>query len=563
MAIKEMEVNREKIYRAIMRRDFYAFIHRCFLELNSKARFVPSWHVELVAANLDACRRGKIHRLIINEPPRNLKSVCGSVAYPAWILGDDPGASVLCVSYAQELAEKHSRDCRTVMNSAWYQRLFPTRLSAEKQSAQEFVTTKGGSRIATSVGGVLTGRGADFIIIDDPLKPSDALSDTRRREANEWYEHTLYSRLNDKRTGCIILIMQRLHEDDLVGHVLEREEWKVLSLPAIAQEDEEHVIETIYGKKRFTRRAGEALHPEREPLEVLGRIKATLGEYNFASQYLQQPAPLEGGLVKAAWFKTYTEEELPGHFDQIVQSWDTANKPTELADYSVCTTWGVKAKKIYLLNVFRRKLNYPDLKRAVREQADMHEPTVVLIEDRASGTQLIQELVDEGLETVKAVTPEGDKVMRFNAQTATVENGFVYLPSEAPWVADFIHEITTFPNCKYDDQADSTTQALAWIKQNRPNDGWLAWLRQQNALSLHQQGDSIEHIALKTESSVEEVKRWIREYQDTELARLYPSAYGYRCGGCGCIIPPNTTPFQMDAGVTWHPECLRKRSLGM
>ena len=248
---------------------------------------------------------------------------------------------------------------------------------------------------------MLTGRGADFIIIDDPLKPDEALSDTQRKACNDWFDHTLYSRLNNKRDGCIILIMQRLHEDDLVGHVLGVEPWKVIRFPAIAEEDETHVIETPYGTRRFQRRAGEALHPEREPLEVLNHLREAQGEYNFAGQYQQAPAPLGGGLVKAEWFKTYTAADVPEKFEMIFQSWDTANKPTELSDYSVCTTWGVKEKHLYLLQVIRKRLGYPELKRAVREQAEAFGPQTILIEDKASGTQLIQELVGEGMHAIK------------------------------------------------------------------------------------------------------------------------------------------------------------------
>ena len=173
------------------------------------------------------------------------------------------------------------------------------------------MTTQLGFRLSTSVRSVLTGRGSDFIVIDDPLKPDEALSDIQRKSVNDWFDHTLYSRLNDKRKGCIILIMQRLHEDDLTGHVLGLEPWKVIRLPAIAEQDETHLIQTPYGTRRFERYAGEALHPDREPLSVLSHVREAQGEYNFAGQYQQCPAPLGGGLVKADWFKTYTEHELP------------------------------------------------------------------------------------------------------------------------------------------------------------------------------------------------------------------------------------------------------------
>ena len=169
---------------------------------------------------------------------------------------------------------------------------------------------------------------------------------------------------------------------------------------------------------------------------------------------------------------------MPERFDRIVQSWDTANKPSELSDYSVCTTWGLKGKLIYLLHVLRRRMGYPELKRAVREQRELWDAEVVLIEDRASGTQLIQELTHEGLYAVKGFTPEGDKVMRLHAQTAMIENGFVHLPREAPWLAEYLHELTTFPKAKHDDQADSTTQALAWIKEAGQEPGWLQYYRE-------------------------------------------------------------------------------------
>ena len=261
---------------------------------------------------------------------------------------------------------------------------------------QEFITTRQGYRHATSTGGVLTGRGADIILIDDPLRPEEALSEAQRRAANDWYDHTLYSRQNDKRRSAIVIIMQRLHEDDPVGHVLAQEPWEVLSFPAIAEADEVHQIETILEPRCFRRRQGEALHLGREPLEILDRIRQTIGEYNFAGQYQQSPAPLGGGMVKAEWFKRYRASERPESFDRIVQSWDTANKATELSDFSVCTTWGVRGKDLFLLGLFRRRLEYPALKRAVCEQQSQFDANVVLIEDKASGTQLIQELIADG-----------------------------------------------------------------------------------------------------------------------------------------------------------------------
>jgi predicted phage terminase large subunit-like protein len=500
-------------YQALLRQDFTSFILRCFAQLNPQTQFLMNWHIAVIAATLEACRRGEIRRLIINLPPRHLKSICASVAFPAWLLGHNPAAQIMCVSYAQDLSDKLARDCRTIMNAKWYQKLFGTRPASRKPALQEFETRQHGYRLATSVGGVLTGRGADFIIIDDPLKADEATSETQRCGANEWFDRTLYSRLNSKETGCIILIMQRLHEDDLVGHVLEQEDWKVLSFPAIAEKDEEFVVETpIGGRTRFSRREGDVLHPERESREVLDRTRRALGEYDFAGQYQQTPAPLGGGMVKVDWFPRFWPDELPDCFDQIVQSWDTANKVSELSNYSVCTTWGIKDSRIYLLHVLRQRMDYPELKRAVREQWQECGATVVLIEDRASGTQLIQELKVEGVHAVTGYTPEGDKIMRMHAQTATIENGSVYLPQGATWLASFLQELTTFPKGKYDDQVDSTSQALAWIKQAPPEHTIFAYHREQIAISLHRQGFPIEVIAAHIpKASLEQIRTWIEK----------------------------------------------------
>ena len=451
-------------YRAFTRQDLNTFIHRSFRELNPRAKFLSNWHTELIATKLEACLRGEILRLIINVPPRFLKSHCAAVAFPAFVLGHNPSAQIICASYGQDLANKHSIDCRTLMSGAWYNSLFPTRLSPHKQSVQEFTTTQNGFRLATSVGGVLTGRGADFIILDDPLKPDEALSESQREAVNQWYDHTLYSRLNDKRVGCIIIIMQRLHEDDLVGHVLEQEGWEHVRLPAIAEEEETHLIHSSLGSRTVHRDIGEPLHSEREPLEILEHIRYTIGEYNFAGQYQQQPAPLGGGMVKADWFKSYAPGEEPASFDLIFQSWDTANKSTELSDYSVCTTWGCKDRRLYLIHVYRKRLEYPELKRSVVEMANNYRATTILIEDKASGTQLIQDLIREGTYGLTRYEPKMEKIMRLHSVTSTIENGFVYLPKRAEWLDEYLRELTTFPSGKHDDQTDSTSQALDWIK---------------------------------------------------------------------------------------------------
>lgn len=460
-------------YEFILSRDLMSIIERSFREVAPQTPFVPGPHLEVIAAKLEACRQGKIKRLIINMPPRNLKSICASVAFPAWYLGHNPTGHIICATYGQDLSDKFARDCRNVMMSSWYKRLFSTRIG-ERHAVWDFQTTEQGTRMATSVGGVLTGRGADLLIIDDPLKPDEALSETRRKAVNEWYNGTLLSRLNSKSDGCIILVMQRLHQDDLVGHVLEQENWEVLSFPAIASEDETFSIDTLFGPYVYARRAGEALHPERETLTTLANIQKTIGDYNFTSQYLQNPSPPGGAMIKTEWLKYYEEYERPVKFNEVVQSWDTANKATELSDYSVCTTWGVISKVCYLLDVYRGRLNFPDLKRKVRELAKSRKPHTILIEDKASGTQLIQDLKDEGVFGVKPFEPlpGNDKIIRLHSQSAMFEGGNVRLPCNAPWLSEYVRELTGFPGTRYDDQVDSTTQALIYLREFATLDIW-------------------------------------------------------------------------------------------
>ncbi len=470
-------MTREEL-RACLRLDFVAFIERSFYELNPQTQYSHNWHIEVIAEALEQCRVGNLKRLIINVPPRSLKSHMASIAFPAYLLGQNPAAQIICASYAQDLADKLAVECRSLMMSEWYRELFPaTHLAGNRQAMSDFMTTGKGFRLSTSVGGVLTGRGADFIIIDDPLKPDEALSETQRKAVNLWYDHTLISRLNDKRNGCIILVMQRLHEDDLVGHLLQYDGWRLLKFPAVAEENEIHIISTPYGRKEFRRREGEALHPEREPLELLARLREIQGEYNFAGQYQQAPSPLGGGMIKTQWFKTYTPEELPKQFELVFQSWDTANKSTELSDYTVCTTWGLLKEHLYLLHVLRKRLDYPDLRRVVKQQAELYHAKNILIEDRASGTQLIQDLQADRVHGTTRYEPKLDKIMRMHSVSSTVENGFVYIPTQAEWLSQYLHEMAVFPNGKYDDQVDSTSQALDWSKAGSPVYGVLDYNR--------------------------------------------------------------------------------------
>ena len=230
------------------------------------------------------------------------------------------------------------------------------------------------------------------------------------------------------------------------------------------------------GSSIFSRRAGEALHPERDSLSTLKQIQQAVGEYNFQSQYQQSPVSREGGLIKMAWINYYDPSAQPERFSLKLQSWDTANKSGELNDYSVCTTWGLYNQHFYLLDVFRMRLNYPELKSAVQQLWEVHRPNTVLIEDKSSGISLIQELSGDmyGLEPYKPL-PGSDKQLRLNAQSIRFENGSVLLRAGAPWLEEYVRELTGFPGTKYDDQVDSTSQALEYLAEK--SSGLAIWIK--------------------------------------------------------------------------------------
>jgi predicted phage terminase large subunit-like protein len=457
-----------------LRSDLMTFIHRVFHTIAPAQSYQHNWHLEAVAWHLEQCAKGAIKRLLITLPPRSLKSICTSVAYPAWVLGHDPTARIICASYSENFAAKHSLDCRAVMESDWYRRIFPhARISREKNTELNFLTTRHGYRYATSVGGTLTGRGGNLIIVDDPIKPEDALSEARRSAVNEWFDRTLYSRLDDKRNDTIVLIMQRLHVEDLAGYVTQKEPWVDLRLPAIAEVEQ---TVALGPDEHYTRKVGEVLHEAREPKEVLDQLKVALGSFNFSAQYQQCPIPLEGEIIHWDWFRFY--DELPCRVvgDRIVQSWDTASKAEEISDYSVGTTWLIKGNDYYLLDVLRRRLTYPDLKRQIIDHACRFSVNEIIIEDRGSGTALIQDLGDENIGGVPypiAFQPETDKVTRMHAQSARIEAGHVYLPLRAEWLEDFRTELLQFPKGRYDDQVDSLSQFLNWVEERNGGRWWV------------------------------------------------------------------------------------------
>jgi predicted phage terminase large subunit-like protein len=445
---------------ALLRQDFASFVHRVFQTVVPGVDYMSNWHIEAMAWELRCVAEGYINRAIITLPPRHLKSIVASVAFPAWLLGMDPTLGIICVSYSQELANKHAHDMRLVVSSPWYKRIFPnTRLQRGQCAIHDLHFTRGGYRLSTSVGGTLTGRGGDVILMDDINKANEVQSDLQRRNTQEWFQGTLLSRLNDKANGSIVLIQQRLHEDDMVGFVKQSGNWDHLNLPAISEEDE--WIEIGDDKWKY-RREGDLLHPEREDQETLDRLKKELGSRAFAAQYQQRPVPRGGDIVKLSWFKTYDRPPLRESGDLLVQSWDAAFTANEGSDYSVCTTWLVKHDGCYLLHVERFKAEYPELIRCAVNSARHWQSDLVIVEAIGGGVALYQDLRARLGTLVRCFSTTVDKVVRMETESLAIETGYVFIPEEASWLADFQHELTHFPRAKHDDQVDSLSQFLRW-----------------------------------------------------------------------------------------------------
>ncbi len=403
---------------------------------------------------------GESKRLIITLPPRNLKSICASVALPAWFLGHHPSERVVAVSYSDALARTHANDFRRVVNDPLYQATFPG-MVIERDTDREITTTKRGRRYATSIEGTLTGLGGNLVIIDDPLKLGDVHSEAIRSRSIEWYRSTLVTRPDDKKAARIVLVMQRVHQDDLVGHLQEQGGFEILNLPAIAQQEETYYLG---GGRDYTRQKGELLHPEHEPADVLAELKREMGPIAFSAQYQQSPIPPGGTIIKRKWLTTYDQiGSQPG--DRIIMSWDIALSEIESGDYSVCVVLLKRGEVFFVLEVIRGRFPFETLKQKVIEVKKRYSSPALLIEDSPISRGLIQSLREQSV-NVTAYKPDTDKRARLIAQSDLFAGGSVRLPRRASWLEEFTAELLAFPG-HHDDQVDALAQGLEWGRQSR------------------------------------------------------------------------------------------------
>jgi len=424
--------------------------------------YYSNWHIGLICEYLEACYLRQIKRLIINIPPRNMKSILTTVNFPTWCWTKTPALRFLTASYSQPLSTKHSKDRRDIIVSNWYQQGWGNvfTLADDQNLKMEYENDHKGVMIATSVGGSSTGKGGDILIVDDPHNPRGADSDTVRQTALDWYDQTWSTRLNDKKRGVMIVVMQRLHENDLTGHLLENSgEYTHLKVPAVAPEKVVYSF-PISGKKE-ERAEGQLMWPDREGPEEIAGARKRLGSYGFEGQYQQEPNPPEGGLVKREWWRRY--RRMPQRFDYLLQSWDLTFKDLESSDFVCGQVWGVYEADAYLLDLINEKLDFVATINAIADMSNKWPNSgAKYVEDKANGPAVISSLRNR-VPGLIAVNPEGGKIVRATAVSPFIEAGNVYLPEDADWVQDYLTQWIKFPHGKHDDMVDATTQALNQI----------------------------------------------------------------------------------------------------
>lgn len=455
--------------QAILRQDFTAFIEKVFYTIDPVTDYLHNWHIDLIAEYLIACQRREIKKLIINIPPRHLKSLCVAVAFPAWLLGHNPGEQIMCASYSRDLSFQHSMNTRIVMESDWYQSIFTnTRLLTDQNTKRKFVTDKMGFRIATSVGSTATGEGGNFLIVDDPLSADQARSEVMRDNANRWFDQTFASRLNDKKNGVMIIIMQRLHENDLTAHLLKKGDWEHLCIPLIA---EEH---TIYKRGLVTkiREEGELLHPKRIDAPEVERLKSEAGTYAFVGQYQQKPSPIGGGEFRQEWIQYYSKIDYSKYNTYIFV--DPANSKTKTNDFTAMIVVGAAEDgNLYILDMVRDKMNVREREDTLFDLHAKYKPQLVAYEKY--GMQVDIDWIKKSMEDrnyrfrIEGVGGSLKKEDRIRRLIRYFYEEKIYLPrmlfksnfknEPVDIVHEFIHqEYNTFPVGLHDDMLDALSR---------------------------------------------------------------------------------------------------------
>jgi predicted phage terminase large subunit-like protein len=477
--VRSPPLSPQRILLAGARHDFGTFLELTFALLNPGVALAKGWYVSAMVQALTEIADGSNRRLQITVPPRHLKSITTTVAFTAWMLGRNPALRIICASYGQDLASELSRDFRKVIQSSLYRAIFPeTASSIARDTDNQVRTIQGGGRLAVGVGGGVTGFGADLIIIDDLMKAADASFPDARVKAHNYVDQTLFTRINEKASGAVVSIAQRLHEDDVPAHLISKGGYRHLDLPAIAIRDE--LIPLTHGRTQV-RRIGDILNPERESREVLDQLRRDLGPRVFETQYQQNPIPVDGDVIQWDRIQFYDDDPIDYRtqdgrrtLSRLVISWDCADSEAPTADYSVGTVWGYDSTCWKLLDVVRVKLAFADLLARVRSERKRWNADLIIVEKASVGPAILDSLARDNRCIGQpedhapncgrlAITPRLGKAERFAAASEPLYSGTARLPREAPWLEDLRREMMGFPNARHDDQVDSLSQFLNWM----------------------------------------------------------------------------------------------------
>tara|TARA_R100000426_G_scaffold14614_2_gene13944 strand:+ start:1529 stop:2992 length:1464 start_codon:yes stop_codon:yes gene_type:complete len=431
--------------------DFLLFVRSVWPE------FIAGNHHKIIAKKFEAIASKKIKRLIVNMPPRHTKSEFASFLFPAWMMGREPRLKIIQTSHTAELAQRFGRKVRNLIDTQDYQNIFPgMELSADSKAAGRWETNSGGEYFSAGVGGAITGRGADLLIIDDPHSEQDALSATALENAWEWYSSGPRQRLQPG--GSIVIVMTRWNTKDITGELIKAQgqpkadQWEIIEFPAILPSDK-------------------PVWPEYWQKEELESVKASISVAKWNAQWQQNPTAEEGAIIKREWWQTWEKSQMPGLM-HVIQSYDTAFSKKETADYSAITTWGIfmpdeKTPNIILLDMKKGRWDFPEMKEIAYDSYKYWEPESVVIEAKATGMPLTQELRMRGIPVINFTPSKGnDKLSRVNAVAPLFQSGVVWAPDEV-WAEEVIEECAAFPYGEHDDLVDSMTQALMRFRQGR------------------------------------------------------------------------------------------------
>lgn len=460
-AVALAEIRREKAERNLSE-----FIRQAWPVIEPGTEYIHNWHIDLISEYMEAVNAGQITRLVINMPPRHMKSIQATVCYPAWTWTKRPEKRFIKVSYSDSLSRKHNVLTRDIILSPWYQRAWGARfaLKDDVNRQNEFKNTMQGMMFSTSVGGALTGEGGDVIILDDPQNPLQANSDTERAATIAFFTNTLQSRLNDPKTGAFIIVMQRLHENDLTGHIMTEDlGYTHLCLPAEAPE---HTVVTFpISGREIVREEGDVLNPQRFDKSVLDSLKKSMGSLQYAGQYQQTPAPAEGVIFKREWLHNFFRPEAAPHQQMLIQSWDMAFTKSEGSAKVAGYVMGRSGADIYIFDLTNDKMTFTESVAAVRSlTGKWPKARAKVVENKANGPAIV-DLLKKKIAGMVEFNPKGSKEERALSTTPYFEAGNIYFPTPEthPWVNDLIRDLLMFPKGLYKDTVDALVQGILYL----------------------------------------------------------------------------------------------------